>query len=247
MSTIFYRTILIFLIGFLCVTASFADNCTVALKSAGEITATPPSVNTEEQFQGALKQCSDEPKLYLLIGEYYDHWSKNDIDPEKQSYYNYLATEYYANGIKSGKGDDIQKMKFKLAALESGTEDITEVRIRSIKPYARLNVRILFEFNSKELTAGGQEQLDILGRYLVEENSSKIILEGHTDMAGSEDYNMALSFQRSDSAKEYLLGNFKIDPELIEIRGYGYERLADVVDPYSAKNRRVRVRKMPKQ
>ena len=246
MNSIFFRIVVIALIGLWCATASLADDCTNARKMVDTAIATPPGASTEGQFQNALKLCPANPKLYNLIGDYYDHWWKNDVNPEKQAYYNYLATEYYANGIKSGKGDEIKQMKFKLAALESGTEDITEVGIRSIKPYARLNIRVFFEFNSYELTQGAQEQLDILGKYLAEGNPSRIILEGHTDMVGTEEYNMLLSNERAERAKDYLVRNYGIAPEIIETHGYGFERLADVVDPYSAKNRRVRVRKMPK-
>ena len=208
-------------------------------------TTKPPATHTEEVFQEVLKQCPNDPTIYQAVGDYYDHWWKNDINPENQALYNYLATEYYAKGIKSGQGDEKRKMQLKLAALESGTEDITPVGIRSIKPYARLNIKVLFEFNSSELTTGGQEQLDILGQYLAEGNSSRIILEGHTDMAGEEGYNMELSIERAERAKHYLVSQFNLAPEIIEIHGYGFERLADVADPYSSKNRRVRVRKLP--
>ena len=246
MNSILIRIFMIALSGLWCATSTLADDCADARKMVDTAIATPPGAITEGQFQKALKLCPASPKLYHLIGDYYDHWWKNDVNPEKQAYYNYLATEYYANGIKSGKGDDIKEMKFKLAALESGTEDITPVGIRSIKPYARLNIRVFFEFNSYELTQGAQEQLDILGKYLAEANSSRIILEGHTDMVGTEEYNMLLSNERAESAKDYLVRKYGIVPEIIETHGYGFERLADVVDPYSAKNRRVRVRKMPK-
>ena len=245
MTKILLHVVIVAILGLLSATVSSADNCTDARKMVDVAIATPPAASTEAQFQVAFKQCPNEPKLYHAIGDYYDHWWKNDINPEKQAYYNYLATEYYAKGIKSGKGDEIKKMKFKLAALESGTEDITEVGIRSIKPYARLNIKVLFEFNSSDLTQGAQEQLDVLGRYLAETNSSRIILEGHADMAGTKEYNKMLSTQRAQSAKRYLVSQYNITPEIIETNGYGYERLADVVDPYNAKNRRVRVRKLP--
>lgn len=246
MNSISVRIAMIALIGLGCAAASSADDCTDARKLVDTAIAAPPATNTEGQFQKALKSCPSSPKLYQLIGDYYNHWSKHDVDPEKQAYYNFLATEYYANGIKSGEGDDVKEMRFKLAALESGTEDITPVGIRSIKPYARLNIRVFFEFNSSELTPGAQEQLDVLGRYLAEGNSARIILEGHTDMAGTEEYNMLLSRERAESAKDYLVKNYGLSPEIIETHGYGFERLADAVDPYNAKNRRVRVRKMPK-
>ncbi len=245
MTAILVRIVLFAVIGVWCATASLADDCTEARKIVDTVIATPPEANTEGQFQRAVKMCPANPKLFNLIGDYYHHWWKNDINPEKQAYYNYLATEYYAKGIKSGKGDEIKEMQFKLAALESGSEDITEVGIRSIKPYARLNVRVFFEFNSYELTQGAQEQLDILGKYLAEGSPSRVILEGHTDMVGTEEYNMLLSIQRADNAKDYLVREYGIAPEIIETHGYGYERLADVADPYSPKNRRVRVRKMP--
>jgi outer membrane protein OmpA-like peptidoglycan-associated protein len=65
-------------------------------------------------------------------------------------------------------------------------------------------------------------------------------------MAGAEAYNMMLSVQRAESARNYLVREFNITPDIIETHGYGFDRLADVVDPYSSKNRRVRVRKLPK-
>ena len=246
MNSIFYRTILVALVIFCWFSSSHADTCTNANNLVSATIANPPNTSTEVTFQKALMQCPKKPSLYLMIGDYYNHWWKNDINPENQAYFNYQATEYYAKGIKSGKGDEVDQMKHKLAALESGTEDITEIGIRSIKPYARLNIKVFFELNSSELSARAQEQLDILGQYLAESNSSMIILEGHTDMSGSEEYNMQLSNLRAESAKEYLIRKYNVSSDIIDTQGYGFDRLADVVDPYSGKNRRVRVRKLPK-
>jgi outer membrane protein OmpA-like peptidoglycan-associated protein len=222
----------------------WAEPCADARKTVDETIAVPPKAGTDERLQSALKECPSNPTLYNAIGDYYNNWWKKEFNPEKRASYNYLATEYYAKGIKLGKGKDFETMRRKLAALESGTEDITEVGIRSIKPGARLNIRVFFEFNSSALSKDAQEELDVLGRYLGDVKSSRIVLEGHTDMVGGEQYNMALSKQRAASAKEYLVKKFGVTPESIETRGFGFERLADVDDPYNAKNRRVRVRKL---
>lgn len=222
-----------------------AGNCSEAQKIVDAALTKPPAADTEATFTEAFKQCPDDPKLYDLVGDYYRHWWKNDINPENQAYYNYLATEYYAEGIKAGQDDEVKTMRYKLAALESGVDEITAVGIRSIKPGARLNIKVMFEFNSSELTSGAQEQLDVLGRYLAEGSPSRIILEGHTDMAGPEAYNMALSLNRAESAKQYLVRQFSVTPDSIETIGYGFDRLVDVDDPFNAKNRRVRVRKLP--
>ena len=240
------RIIVIAAISTLVANVSLGDTCTDAIEAIERVTSTPPNASTETQLRSALNQCPGNVKSYDLVGRYYEHWWKNDIDPEKRAYFNYLATEYYAQGIKACKGDAVQSLRYKLAALESSTEDITEVGIRSVKPYARLNIRVLFEFNSANLTEGAQSQLDVLGKYLAEGNASRIILEGHTDMAGTEEYNMKLSVERSASTKQYLVSKFNLSPDTIEIQGYGFDRLADVDHPYSQKNRRVRVRKLPK-
>lgn len=244
MRTIMIRIGVVCLILIGSVTPLWAEPCADARKMVDETIALSPKAGTEEKLQSALKECPSSLTLYHLIGDYYNNWWKKEINPEKQATYNYLATEYYAKGIKLGKGKDIEAMRKKLALLESGTEDITEVGIRSIKPGARLNIRVFFEFNSSVLSKGAQEELDVLGRYLGDVKSSRIVLEGHTDMVGGEPYNMVLSRQRAQSAKEYLVKKFGVTPESIEIHGYGFERLADVDDPYNAKNRRVRIRKL---
>jgi outer membrane protein OmpA-like peptidoglycan-associated protein len=221
-----------------------AEPCADARKTVDETIAVAPKADTEEKIQSALKMCPGNASFYNVIGDYYNAWLKKEINPEKQASYNFLATEYYAKGIKLGKGKDYEAMRRKLAALESSTEDITEVGIRSIKPGARLNIRVYFEFNSSELSKEAQEELDVLGRYLGDAKSSHIVLEGHTDMVGGEQYNLELSKKRAQSAKEYLVKKFGVGSASIETQGYGFERLADVDDPYSAKNRRVRVRKL---
>ena len=227
--------------------ASLADNCSDAHNSVAQAITQPPATGTEAPIKHALGQCPNDPKLYLLVGDYYNDWSQKAALAEDQAMFNYLATEYYAKGIKIGQGEDVKPLRYKLAALESATEDLTTAGIRSIKPGARLNVKVMFEFGSSELTPGAQDQLNQLGEYLSEKDASRIVLEGHTDMAGPEEYNTMLSLDRAESAKAYLVSTFNISPEIIETQGYGFDRLANVDDPYSAINRRVRVRKLPHQ
>lgn len=246
MIRIVLHLVLVSVLGLLGASPSLADTCSDAREIVDLAITKPPAENSEAMFVEALNKCPNDPKLYDLIGDYYVHWSKSDIKPENQAIYNYLATEYYAKGIKSGQGDEVKPLRYKLAALESGSEDITPVGIRSIKPGARLNIKVLFEFGSSELTAGAQEQLDLLGQYMTEGNAARVVLEGHTDMAGTEPYNRSLSIQRAESARQYLISRFNLSPEMVETHGYGFDRLADVDDPFSSKNRRVRVRKLPK-
>ena len=66
---------------------------------------------------------------------------------------------------------------------------------------------------------------------------------GHTDSAGSTEYNFDLSKRRADAVKRYLVGsNCGADETQIETRGYGEEVLDERFKPNDAEQRRVEVR-----
>ena len=103
------------------------------------------------------------------------------------------------------------------------------------------DMRIQFEFGSAELTPGARQVLDELGAALQSDelSSFQFSLVGHTDAVGSESANLSLSEQRAQSVKNYLIGQFQIDPARLEASGVGEADLADPSDPNSGINRRV--------
>jgi outer membrane protein OmpA-like peptidoglycan-associated protein len=70
---------------------------------------------------------------------------------------------------------------------------------------------------------------------------STILLNGHTDAAGSPDYNLALSHRRAQSVRKYLIHTFKIPEDRLLVAGFGFERLKVADQPLSGENRRVEV------
>jgi len=103
------------------------------------------------------------------------------------------------------------------------------------------DMRIQFEFGSAELTASARQVLDELGAALQSDELSafQFSLVGHTDAVGSDDANLSLSERRAQAVKDYLVGQFQIDPARLEATGAGETDLADPSDPNSAINRRV--------
>jgi len=95
-----------------------------------------------------------------------------------------------------------------------------------VPPPDPLRLRVPFDFNSADLTPTAKRQLDELGSALKSPEISdvQIDLAGHTDERGTDQYNLELSRRRVESAKNYLLGNFKIDPVRIFEVGYGESR-----------------------
>jgi len=64
---------------------------------------------------------------------------------------------------------------------------------------------LLFDTNKSELKAGANIHLAKLAAFLNKYSDRTVVIEGHTDSMGSEDYNLDLSQRRADSVKNFLL------------------------------------------
>lgn len=99
-----------------------------------------------------------------------------------------------------------------------------------------LQERIYFPPNSSALSQNAQEILIKISEWLKKNKDVTIIIEGHTDEKGNNDYNIDLGDRHANSVKKFLV-NLGISPSRMATISYGEERLADPTD--SAKNRRV--------
>lgn len=70
-----------------------------------------------------------------------------------------------------------------------------------------------------------------------------VVIEGHTDSTGPENFNEILSQKRADSVREYLLANHILPPEKISAVGFGSARplASNETDAGRAINRRIDV------
>ena len=101
------------------------------------------------------------------------------------------------------------------------------------------NEDIHFDFDKYYIRPDAAEILKKKAQWLKEHPEVHLLIEGHCDERGTEEYNLALGERRANSAKEFLV-SLGIDPKRISIISYGEER---PVDPRSceeawAKNRR---------
>lgn len=92
-------------------------------------------------------------------------------------------------------------------SLETATPLDTQVYIEDIDTHlvtSYLQADDAFAFNSADLSAEGQAELDgivtLIGNYV-----PAITIFGHTDRIGNEKYNQGLSQKRADSARDYLV------------------------------------------
>ena len=102
---------------------------------------------------------------------------------------------------------------------------------------ARWTGEFSFGMNRSNLKHRAKKRLRSNARWMEQNPDSTITIEGHTDTTGSAEYNMVLSEQRAQAAKDFLIG-LGIDGSRIEISARGEEEPA--YEPgTSGKNRRI--------
>jgi outer membrane protein OmpA-like peptidoglycan-associated protein len=88
------------------------------------------------------------------------------------------------------------------------------------------NFTILFEVGSASLLADGMRQLDEIGRALQSAaKGERYVIEGHASSEGGAAFNRELSAARARSARDYLVGRFRLAAAVIEAVGRGTEDL----------------------
>jgi len=98
---------------------------------------------------------------------------------------------------------------------------------------------IHFEFDKSRLIPEAKEILRRKAEWLVAQPAVTVIIEGHCDECGTNEYNMALGDRRAESAKSLLL-DLGIAPERVTTVSYGEESPLDTGhnEEAWAKNRR---------
>jgi len=111
------------------------------------------------------------------------------------------------------------------------------------KDKPNIDLTITFDYNSADISAKSLPEVQKLGRALTNDDlkGSTFLLAGHTDAAGSDNYNQDLSERRADSIKRYLMDNFHIAATDLVTVGYGKSKLKDPGQPLAEVNRRVQV------
>jgi outer membrane protein OmpA-like peptidoglycan-associated protein len=79
---------------------------------------------------------------------------------------------------------------------------------------------LLFDVNKASLKQASRDNLTNLARILNKYEDTEIVLEGHTDSDGSEEYNLQLSRSRANSVANYLQ-NLNVNPTRFTVMGYG--------------------------
>jgi len=86
----------------------------------------------------------------------------------------------------------------------------------------KLTLHINFDFDKAEIKPEFKPELDKAAEF-IRQNSKVpyILLAGHTDNMGEEDYNQNLSERRAEAVRQALIDSYGIDGNRLKARGYG--------------------------
>lgn len=89
-----------------------------------------------------------------------------------------------------------------------------------------INENIYFDFDKYNLLSLAQQVLQIKAEWLRNNPDVSVIIEGHCDERGTNEYNLALGDRRAESANSYLI-NLGIEGSRLTTVSYGEERPVD--------------------
>lgn len=122
------------------------------------------------------------------------------------------------------------------------TEDVLPSNVEDLNRVAQARGYIadaFFNYDEAALSSDAQNALTTSASWLKKNPAYALLIEGHCDERGTEQYNLALGDRRANTAKEYLV-TLGVDASRIRTVSYGEERPFDAGHDESswAKNRR---------
>ena len=151
-----------------------------------------------------------------------------------------INTSYAQAPMRSATSEEL------IQKLDPSSPPLLTRGMRNLTPEARekpnVDLSIQFEFDSAKVLPESRPLLDNLAKAM---NSDKLrgftfVVEGHTDIVGSADYNQKLSNQRALSVLAYLASK-GVSKERLKSLGKGSTELLMPDKPDAAENRRVRI------
>lgn len=144
-------------------------------------------------------------------------------------------------GLSSGI--TAKREALKTAIHDLGAKELeTEIQVE-------LSGDVLFDFNKWDIRPDAEVSLKKIGDLIKAYQSPEVIIAGHTDAKGADDYNQVLSERRASSVKNWLCEKSGIKSQRIKTLGYGESRpIAPNTHPDNSdnpegrqKNRRVEI------
>ena len=143
---------------------------------------------------------------------------------------------------EQGPGGTIGASGGTTSANEAGggaTASLESFENMNVDRAALANYTVHFAFDSAAVRKSEQANIQAVADALSKDSSAKLLIEGHCDERGTEEYNRSLGERRALAARE-ALAKLNVDPMRVFTRSYGKDKPADPGHDEAAwqKNRR---------
>lgn len=118
-------------------------------------------------------------------------------------------------------------------------EQVQPVVFGQLAPELQVNLQIRFAFDSAALSDDQKPRLDKICQAMEQSDVHLFRIIGHTDAAGSEEYNQRLSVLRAREVASYLIEDCGITASRLEAMGMGMRFPFNTQNPRADENRRV--------
>jgi outer membrane protein OmpA-like peptidoglycan-associated protein len=154
------------------------------------------------------------------------------------------AIHWYEENLKYDPQDTVTKQRLTLARENRIIGAVKQETIRKVRSVTRGKGEVIkiifgssmipFDFNKAEIRPDAVSQLNEIGKAFSGESGenkdiavaglddeSVIEIAGHTDVRGTDEYNLDLAWRRAESVVDYLVNYCKIPKEKLIAKGYG--------------------------
>jgi outer membrane protein OmpA-like peptidoglycan-associated protein len=113
-----------------------------------------------------------------------------------------------------------EKLQFSTEGVKGDTRKL-DVKETDTEVKINLQADVLFDFDKADIRQEAEPTLrkavDVIKKY----PRSKVLIEGHTDGKGSDEYNQKLSERRANSVKDWFVKNGGVNSKRFETKGWG--------------------------
>lgn len=152
-----------------------------------------------------------------------------------------MLAEQRADSLRREAEEANRRLNEALGQLRSLVAEITNLQQTQRGLVISLS-GILFDVGRSTLKAGSQASIERIAAVLTQYPQHQIVVEGHTDATGSDEFNLGLSRDRASSVRSALVAG-GVDASKISAEGYGESRPVASNDTPAGRqqNRRVEI------
>jgi outer membrane protein OmpA-like peptidoglycan-associated protein len=149
-----------------------------------------------------------------------------------EKYTNPDAPEVHSAAVQALKNAQILPLSGKILEIKGVTRGVSGIieelggKVTDREVRLELSADVLFDFDKADIKPAAVETLTKVAQVIKNYGNAPVMIEGHTDGVGTDDYNLKLSEDRAQSVKTWMQKHGGIDTARMFIKGWGESKPA---------------------